>query len=194
MTITLLRHGLTEANEKKLYYGKTDIFLSENGKNELIKLKTEGIYKNLNPKLFISSGAKRSVETLEILFNILPDYIIPELGEYDFGIFEMKSHDELNGNEFYQNWLTDIVAGKDEYKIPEGESRTEYKSRIIIGLDKLLKISEDNETLAVLHGGSISFIMKILFPDEKNYYEWLPSAGRGYKIEMNGNEKKYYLV
>ena len=36
LQIYLIRHGKTYCNEKHLYCGKSDIDLSENGKNELI--------------------------------------------------------------------------------------------------------------------------------------------------------------
>ena len=38
MTIYLIRHGKTEANEKRLYCGSTDLPLSEAGREELRNL------------------------------------------------------------------------------------------------------------------------------------------------------------
>ena len=59
----LIRHGRTEANEKWLYCGATDLTLSESGKKDLEKVHCEipG-----NP-LFMTSGMKRTEETLKIL-------------------------------------------------------------------------------------------------------------------------------
>ena len=36
MRLYLLRHGLTEANAKRLYYGKTDLPLSPEGRAQLL--------------------------------------------------------------------------------------------------------------------------------------------------------------
>ena len=38
MTVYLIRHGKTEANEKRLYCGSTDLPLSEKGREELNRL------------------------------------------------------------------------------------------------------------------------------------------------------------
>ena len=35
MTVYLIRHGKTEANEKRLYCGRTDLPLSEQGREEV---------------------------------------------------------------------------------------------------------------------------------------------------------------
>ena len=40
--VCLIRHGATAANEKRLYYGATDLSVSENGRKELEKLREKG--------------------------------------------------------------------------------------------------------------------------------------------------------
>ena len=61
LMLSLIRHGKTEANEKHLYCGKSDIHLSENGINELNDIKSSIKYPECNK--FFSSGAKRANET-----------------------------------------------------------------------------------------------------------------------------------
>ena len=39
MTVYLIRHGKTEANEKRLYCGSADLSLSEQGREELQKMR-----------------------------------------------------------------------------------------------------------------------------------------------------------
>ena len=58
LMLSLIRHGKTEANEKHLYCGKSDINLSENGINELNDIKSSIKYPECNN--FFSSGAKRA--------------------------------------------------------------------------------------------------------------------------------------
>ena len=67
LMLSLIRHGKTEANEKHLYCGKSDIHLSENGINELNDIKSSIKYPECNN--FFSSGAKRANETLEIFYD-----------------------------------------------------------------------------------------------------------------------------
>jgi alpha-ribazole phosphatase len=42
--IVLIRHGITEGNEMHMYYGSTDVSLSERGKHLLEKQRNEGLY------------------------------------------------------------------------------------------------------------------------------------------------------
>ena len=64
MTIYLIRHGKTEANEKHLYCGSTDLSLSGAGKEEL-----RSVHYDIKNVRFISSGMERANETLRILFG-----------------------------------------------------------------------------------------------------------------------------
>ena len=67
MTIHILRHGKTLANEKKLYCGHTDLPLSENGIAELVALKNQDIYPPA-ADIFFTSGFARTYQTIDILY------------------------------------------------------------------------------------------------------------------------------
>ena len=173
MTIYLIRHGKTEANERRLYCGSTDLSLSNAGKAELKKLHYE--IKNVR---FLTSGMKRTNETLRVLFGNVPFEVDPRFREVDFGIFEMRSYEDLKDTPPYQAWIT----GDNETNIPpQGESGTQMKQRVLAALSE---IRED--TCVITHGGVIAAIMEHMFPDEnKNRYEWQPQPGHGYAIEDN---------
>lgn len=170
MTIYLIRHGKTEANERHLYCGSTDLSLSEAGKSELCQLHYD--IKNVR---FLTSGMKRTNETLQILFGDVPFEVEPPFREVDFGIFEMHSYEELKDTPAYQDWLT----GDNEANVPPGgESGVQMKERV---LQAFSEIRED--TCIITHGGVIATIMERLFPNEgKNRYEWQPKNGQGYLI------------
>ena len=170
MTIYLIRHGKTEANERHLYCGSTDLPLSDAGRAELEKLRYD--IKNVR---FITSGMKRTNETLKILFGDVPYEVDPRFQEVDFGIFEMHSYDELKETPGYQAWLT----GDNEANIPpNGENGLQMKERV------LKAFSEIKEDICIItHGGVIASIMEYLFPNEgKNRYQWQPKPGHGYVI------------
>jgi len=171
MTIYLIRHGKTEANEKRQYCGSTDLPLSEAGKEELGQLHYE-----INNVRFLTSGMKRTNETLGILFGEVPFEEDTRFREVDFGLFEMKSYDQLKDLPEYQTWIT----GDNEANIPpEGESGLQMKQRV---LEAFSEIRED--TLVICHGGVIAAIMEHLFPQEgKSRYQWQPKNGGGYRIE-----------
>ncbi|MCR4747350.1 MAG: histidine phosphatase family protein [Clostridiales bacterium] len=176
MKLILIRHGMTEANEKRLYCGVTDIRLSEKGKKQLSEKKTDikaGDYR------IITSGKHRCEETLKILFGELPHETDPAFCEMNFGSFEMESYDSLKDTDDYQLWLS---GDNEANRTPGGESGLDLVRRVTAALDRILE--EDRDTLIVTHGGVIAAIMTTLFPEEnKNRYEWQSPPGGGYIID-----------
>lgn len=170
MSIYLIRHGKTQANEKRLYCGSTDLPLSENGREELPSLKYA-----ITPQRFITSGMKRTDETLQILFGNVPFSVDSRFREVDFGDFEMKSYEMLKDDPAYQVWLT----GDNEANTPPGgESGIQMTRRVLEAFREL-----PDGTALVTHGGVIAAIMASLFPEEgKHRYQWQPANGRGYEI------------
>ena len=170
MTIYLIRHGKTEANEKHLYCGSTDLPLSEAGRAEL-----QNIHYDIPNVRFLTSGMKRANESLQILFGDVPYEVDPRFREVDFGTFEMHSYEELKDTPEYQAWLT----GDNEANIPpRGESGKQMTQRV---LQAFSEIRED--TCLVAHGGVIAAIMAHLFSEEgKHRYQWQPKNGGGYII------------
>lgn len=171
MRIYLIRHGKTEANEKHLYCGSTDLPLSPRGAAELSQL-----HYDISNVRFLTSGMKRTNETLHLLFGDVPFTADPRFREVDFGIFEMGSYAQLKDTPAYQAWLT----GDNEANVPPaGESGAQMTARV---LEAFSEIQAD--TVLVTHGGVIAAIMEHLFPGEnKSRYEWQPQPGRGYRIQ-----------
>ena len=180
MKLILIRHGKTEANEKHLYCGSTDLPLSEIGKAELMERKNTVVYPSFAGFRILTSGMKRCEETLAILCGEIPHETDATFHEMDFGTFEMRSYEEMKSNPDYIAW----ISGDNEANItPGGESGNQMTERVLCGLNRLLTASKD--TLLVTHGGVIAAIMAHLFPDEgKNRYEWQPKPGGGYVIDM----------
>lgn len=170
MKIYLIRHGKTPANEQHLYCGSTDVALSEQGIEELCKLK----YHVSNAE-FVTSGMRRTEQTLHGLFGDVEHRVDIRFREVDFGSFEMHSYAQLKDLPEYQQW----IGGDNEQNVPPGgESGAQMKKRV---LEAFSQIRED--TVIVTHGGCIAAIMESLFPEEgKNRYQWQPENGRGYVI------------
>lgn len=84
--ISILRHGRTEANEKGIYIGKTDLPLSEAGKAQLKELYETHEYPKVQ-KVY-TSPLERAVQSAEILFPDRELTEVDDLREMDFGIFE----------------------------------------------------------------------------------------------------------
>lgn len=174
MNIYLIRHGKTMANEQHRYCGSSDLPLSENGIAEL-KAKQ---YQLENVR-FLTSGMCRTDQTLKILFGAVPYRVEPRFREVDFGIFELKSYEELKDDPAYQVW----ISGNNEENIPPcGESGAQMTQRV---LEAFRELKED--TAIITHGGVIAAIMAALFPGEgKNRYQWQPKPGCGYFLRDGG--------
>lgn len=170
MSMYLIRHGKTAANEQRLYCGSTDLPLSEDGAAELRQLRY-----SIHPAYFVTSGMKRTRETLEILFGDVPYAVDPRFREVDFGDFEMKSYCQLQDNPAYQAW----ISGDNAANVPpNGESGVQMTRRVLEAFREL-----PDGTALIAHGGVIAAIMGSLFPEEgKHRYQWQPENGCGYEI------------
>lgn len=182
MKIWLIRHGKTEANEKHWYCGKTDLPLSCAGKEALLTYHYE-----INHVRFLTSGMKRTNETLQLLFGPVPFEENSGFQEMNFGAFEMRGYEELKENPDYQRWIT----GDNEANVtPGGESGEQMRNRVIQAFQAVLE--EQRDTVIVTHGGVIAAIMEWLFPEEhKNRYEWQPSPGRGYVLSGEADTETF---
>lgn len=170
MSIYLIRHGKTVANEQHLYCGSTDLPLSDGGREELHSMRYD-----ITPERFVTSGMKRTDETLRILFGNVPCSVDSRFREVDFGAFEMKSYEILKDDPAYQIWLT----GDNEANTPPGgESGVQMTRRVLEAFREI-----PDGTALITHGGVIAAIMASLFPaDGKHRYQWQPRNGHGYEI------------
>ena len=177
MTVYLIRHGMTEANEKHLYCGSTDIPLSDTGRDALSCLGYD-----ISCGKFLTSGMRRTEETLKQLFGEVPFRVERRFREVDFGDFEMKSYEMLKDDAAYQDWIT----GENEKNVPpNGESGEAMTTRVLEAFREIWNTGED--TVIVTHGGVIAAIMQSLFPNEgKHRYAWQPKPGYGYALTENG--------
>lgn len=190
MRLVLIRHGRTEANEKHLYCGRTDIDLSGKGIAELEEMKNARIYPDVSDMRIVTSGKKRCEETLALLFGEMAHETDPDFCEMDFGAFEMRSYEEMKEDPEYIEW----ISGDNESNVaPGGESGKKMTERVIRGLMRLEQDGKD--TLLITHGGVIAAVMAYLFPEEgRNRYEWQPAYGGGYVIDTTGRSWAHLTV
>ena len=180
MTIYLIRHGRTAANEKHLYCGSSDLPLSESGMAALEKKHYE-----IHADRFLTSGMKRTEQTLRLLFGDVPHETDARFREVDFGDFELRSYEELKENPHYQAWITGDNERNDP---PNGESGEQMTARVLEAYRELENRGES--CVLIAHGGVIAAIMASLFPDEgKNRYQWQPKPGEGYAL--SGGSYRY---
>ncbi len=175
--IFLIRHGMTEGNFKKRYIGVTDEELCERGKMLLEKIK-EKRQSNEIDHVYVSP-LKRCLETAEILYPGVLKTVIDGLRECNFGNFENKNYQELNGDAEYQKWIESggIVA------FPGGEDPKAFKNRSVKTFLETVYQAEKEKIAFVVHGGTIMSIMEALIQPPKSFYDWHVENGCGYHIQ-----------
>ncbi|MDD2429615.1 MAG: histidine phosphatase family protein [Eubacteriales bacterium] len=186
--ITLLRHGETAANEQGLYCGVTDVPLSPKGIEGILSLKRLGTYAPLGKAVRYSSDMRRTNETLQWILGEGPQERAADLREMSFGLFEMRSYEQLKNLPAYQAWITDRTG---LLACPGGESDRQFRQRIYAAFDNIMRNEQD--ALIVCHGGVIARLMAHHFPDDaRQYYDWQPRAGQGYTISFSKNTALTY--
>ena len=175
--LVLLRHGMTEANERRIYCGSTDLPLSDDGR----ALAREIAVQRPLPacELYVTSGMVRADETLEILTGHKADRVMPAFSEMDFGRFEMLGYETLRHDPDYQRWINDTGG---IVPCPGGESTGAFRQSVRSGGNELLEM-QWRTALVVCHGGVIVNLMEGWFPLEaRGFYEWQPAACKGWRV------------
>ena len=123
--LILIRHGETDYNAEKKYYGFSDPPLNDIGTWQAERLherlKTEKIDQ------VYSSDLKRARHTAGIVFKNNEIKIYSDLREMNFGIFEGLQHYEImeKYSQIYTNWIKNPL----NIKIPKGEAFKSFKKR-----------------------------------------------------------------
>lgn len=201
--ICLIRHGITEGNQKRLYYGSSDIPLAEEGIEMLRNLSAQEIYPDDADAKYYTSGMLRTEQTFSLIYGNREHEAFSPFREIDFGDFEMKSYSELKDDPDYQTWIGDTTG---TLPPPGGESALDFQARVLEGFAELLQrqserlensLQEERAyslkgkllTIVVCHGGPIAAILQNAFPDEKeNFYQWLPDPGHGYLLTVEDKD------
>ena len=178
--LVLLRHGLTEANERRLYCGRTDLPLSPRGEAMARELHRSRPLPECD--LYVTSGMRRADATLALLTGHTPGRVLPTLREMDFGRFEMLCYEDLKAEPDYQRWIWDETG---MVPCPGGECSRDFIARVRLGGAQLLAL-EWESALVVCHGGTVVRLMEHWFPDSNwNYYDWQPAACGGWRVTFD---------
>lgn len=177
MKIYLLRHGKTLGNLKKRYIGRTDEPLCPQGRAELLARS----YDFSVEKVFVSP-LLRCRETAACIWPDMPQHIIDDLRECDFGLFENKNYQELADCPQYQTWVDSMGT----MPFPNGESRAAFSKRCVDAFFSILKACEENEihTIGmVVHGGTIMSVMEQIAVPTGSYYDFQTANGEGFLLQ-----------
>ena len=159
LTLILVRHAATVANEAGLYIGRSESSLSLQGKEEarrlckkLDKWQIQQIY---------TSPAERVQETIkELMDKDIPVQVAQALHEINFGICEGKDFNWLKKN--YPEEVTYMIKEGIAYRYPKGESLVMAHQRVADWLNEFLMNHQSGTFLVAAHGGTIRCILSEL--------------------------------
>lgn len=178
------RHGMTEGNLEGRYIGVTDVDLCQDGIDELEKLKQKFEYPPVG-KVY-TSPLKRCTCTAALLYPEMQAIVADDLREYDFGIYENKSLEELKTDETFLQWLRSGMTLAPE----NGEGMDAFGQRIKRGIDGIIKDMMKNKVSSaavITHGGVIMTLLSMCGLPRRKPMEWVVSNGKGYAVLVNAS-------
>lgn len=151
LILFLVRHGLSEGNERRIIQGWSPAALAPEGVAQ-----AERLAKRIRAEEFdavYSSDLERAAKTAKILFPDRPPTLTPLLREQFMGAWEGKPHEEMEREYpeiFRKVFLEHRVEG-----IPGAEDTAALRKRAGEALTFLAERHPEGRILAVTHGGLI---------------------------------------
>lgn len=175
MEVYLIRHGMTKGNREHRYVSRTDEPVLEEALQEL---------RQRGGKLpamdgIVTSPYLRCIQTAEALFGYKEPIQVEAFRELDFGAFEYKNYQELNGNPDYQRFIDS--GGKTAF--PKGEEPGVFKKRCKRAFLQCMEQAEQQKwkrTAFVVHGGTIMAILEAFGYPRRDYFDYQVDNGKGY--------------
>lgn len=161
-----VRHGETEWNQIGKYQGQTDIPLNSIGLMQAEK--TAERLANESIQAIYSSDLARALQTAQIIADKHNLSVNPSKGlrEFNFGIWEGKTYQEINREnpELLKLWMEE----PENLRIPEAETFPELNKRGMLVINELLLKHSEETILVVTHGGLLSTIFCSILGIELN--------------------------
>jgi broad specificity phosphatase PhoE len=163
-TLVMVRHGETEGESSTRYHGRTDVALSELGREQMLAV-ARRFGRDRFAQVF-ASPLGRARESAAIIAGHDRIVLIDEFREVDFGLFEGLTADEIRARhpEDYKRWMRERLAT--DYAYPGGESRAAFTVRVSRGVERMFahwgpgERGDCAQALLVAHRGVIRAIAR----------------------------------
>ena len=179
--IHLIRHGACEGNLEGRYIGRTESPLAIEGIKEIVALKQKFTYPKVDS--YYASPSTRCVDTLRLIYGDAEPEVILEMAECDFGQWENKTAEELQGDPRFLQWMNDGQKAAP----PEGESSMVFMQRVCSGFETLVQnmmFTGTTSAALVTHGGVIMTILAAYGLPRAKMLDWICGSGCGYSIRI----------
>jgi broad specificity phosphatase PhoE len=151
-SITVVRHGETEWNERRIVQGHTNSSLNEAGR-EQARILAESL-REQGFEVIVASDLDRAQETALIIGEVLglTPLTDPLLRERSFGEYEGRPSDDLSSD---LTGIEESVYVNPDARPPGGESFREVVARAQRFLERAADEWPDARLLVVTHGGMV---------------------------------------
>ena len=184
--VIFIRHGETDFNRARLYFGHLDPDLNKTGIEQLRKTKILFEKREKMPDIVFSSDLKRCSQSMEILEidEEIEKILTENLREINFGIFEGKTYEEIKSE--YPEKVEKMINDWRNFKADRGESINEMMLRVAEKMNEIINQYRNKKILVVAHAGVIqALISYYLFGNLDGYWK--------FKIN-NGSITKLYVM
>jgi len=174
----LMRHGQTDYNCRRCFYGSHDVSINEQGQEDARQL--ELLMQERTVDAIYTGSLTRTQETAQLAF---PDRQVQVLGDFDergFGQWEGLTADEIEAAfpEVWQAWL----EAPFEVTPPEAEVFSDFQTRVWAATDRLLDRTDESIAL-VAHLGVLRLIYQHLVDREAVFWNIDVPQGRVLLLE-----------
>jgi len=147
----LVRHGEVVVQGQKKFLGFTNLGLSPEGKKQIRRL--AGHLKLFSLDQAVSSDLQRTLDSARILCKDRGLDAVPYTAfrEMNMGAWDGKSWEEIK--EKYPQAKGLYFSNLKKFRFPEGENWGQFRSRVLKGLESLLRENQGRNILLVAHAG-----------------------------------------
>ena len=174
----LMRHGQTDYNRRRCFYGSHDVSINGQGRTDAKQLHL--LMQEHPVDVIYTSCLKRTQETAQLIF---PDRQVKSLGDFyerGFRQWEGLTADEIEAAfpEVWQAWL----EAPFEVTPPEAEVFSNFQTRVWAATDRLLDTTDESIAL-VAHLGVLRLIYQHLVDREAVFWNIDVPQGRVLLLE-----------
>lgn len=190
MELILARHGETEYNRQRKFYGSRDVSLNQTGQQQACQLATRLLKKEAQPTQIVVTDLVRTWETVrpyQSRRSLCSLTVLPELAEKGFGAWEGLDANEIEA-QYPDEWAAWLQAPL-SYTPPRAEPFAEFAARVRQGEHNLLRqVAADDRVLIVAHLGSLRVIYQDLVDATRDFYTIDFQAGHYSVVHLDDHQ------